>query len=232
MSGKYISSSGVFRVEFCLIVNKNVENLKKRVENRDEFSVNFVLTSYSHSTSREMFGSILRKKVSNDKLANVFINGLLSACQNGFPMVAEFINEDQSFAKCPEVQGEDYDEFTLIVFVGNLSFIESSFEPEQAAEVERLIYEKLAKMYQLSVFDFKRLVKDYRLLIQRLNHPSKNIIYGMSKAIFDKYTLYNFQDEYFRRMQVANPLFLKRMDEIIENFVWDWDVFFKKYKLD
>ena len=54
----------------------------------------------------------------------------------------------------------------------------------------------------------------------------------MSKVIFDKYTLYNFQDEYFKRMQAPNPLFLKRMDEVVENFVWDWDGFFKKYRLD
>ena len=52
------------------------------------------------------------------------------------------------------------------------------------------------------------------------------------KIIFDKYMLYNFQDEYFKRMQAPNPLFLKRLDEIVENFVWDWDVFFKKYRLD
>jgi len=84
----------------------------------------------------------------------------------------------------------------------------------------------------MSVPEFKTLVKDYRSLLSRLNHPSKNTIYGMSKVIFDKYTLYNFQDEYFKRMQAPNPLFLKRMDEVVENFVWDWDGFFKKYRLD
>ncbi|MCH2223438.1 MAG: hypothetical protein MK066_01620 [Crocinitomicaceae bacterium] len=179
-----------------------------------------------------MFGSILKKKVSNDKLANVFINGLLNACENGFPMVAEFINEDPSFVKSPNIREDAHDEFLLIAFVGNIALLESSFDAEQAFEVERCIFEKLSRLYQMSVYDFKTLVKDYRSLIQRLNHPSKNMIYGMSKAIFDKYTLYNFQDEYFKRMQTPNPLFLKRLDELVENFVWDWDAFFKKYKLD
>jgi hypothetical protein len=32
-------------------------------------------------------------------------------------------------------------------------------------------------------------------------------------------------------MQAPNPLFLKRLDEVMANFIWDWDVFFKKYKL-
>ncbi len=179
-----------------------------------------------------MFGSILKKKVSNDKLANVFINGILQSTNDGFPMVAEFINDAPSFIKSPNVDPENHHEFTLILFVGNLAFLEDAFDAEQANDVEQLIYEKLAKVYGMGLYDFKQLMRDYRQLISRLNHPSKNMIYGMSKCIFDKYALYNYQDEYFRRMQVANPLFLKRMDEIVEYFVWDWEVFFKKYKLD
>jgi len=179
-----------------------------------------------------MFGTILRKKVSNDKLANVFINSLFNTIDNGFPVVAEFINDDPAFVKSPSVHPNDNFEFGLIVIVGNISFLESSFDPEQADTIEALVYEKLAKIYEMSVPEFKTLVKDYRSLISRLNHPSKNMIYGMSKAIFDKYILYSFQDEYFKRMQSPNPLFLKRMDEVVENFVWDWDGFFKKYRLD
>lgn len=179
-----------------------------------------------------MFGTILRKKVSDDKLANVFINGIFTTVDNGFPVVAEFINEDPAFVTCPNIDVKNSYEFGLIVTVGNLAFLESAFEPEQADRVEELVYEKLANVFEMSTAEFKQLAKDYRSLINRLNHPSKNMIYGMSKAIFDKYCLYNFQDEYFRRMQAPNPLFLKRMDEVIENFVWDWDAFFKRYKLD
>lgn len=179
-----------------------------------------------------MFGTILRKKVSDDKLANVFINGIFSSVDNGFPVVAEFINEDPTFITSPALAPNQSYEFGLIVIVGNLSFLESAFEPEQADRIENLVFEKLAKVYEMSVEEFKSLIKDTRSLISRLNHPSKNMIYGMSKAIFDKYKLYNYQDEYFRRMMAPNPLFLKRMDEVVENFVWDWDAFFKRYKLD
>jgi len=179
-----------------------------------------------------MFGTILRKKVSDDKLANVFINGIFNTVDRGFPVVAEFINEDQSFVASPNITATSSYEFALIVLVGNLSFLESAFEPEQADRVEALVFDKLAKVYEMTPAEFKSLIKDYRSLISRLNHPSKNMIYGMSKAVFDKYKLYNFQDEYFRRMQSPNPLFLKRMDEVVENFIWDWDAFFKRYKLD
>ena len=68
--------------------------------------------------------------------------------------------------------------------------------------------------------------------IARVNYPSKNLVYGMSKAMFEKYKLNDFQDDYFRRMQAPNPLFLKRMDEVMANFIWNWDAFFKKYKMN
>lgn len=179
-----------------------------------------------------MFGTILRKKVSDEKLANVFINGLFTTIDEGFPVIADFINDDLAFVVSPKIHSKDSYEFSLVIFAGNLSFLESAFEPEQADRVETLVYSKLAKVYQMETSQLKQLMKDYRALMCRLNHPSKNMIYAMSKGIFDKYTLYNFQDEYFKRMQSPNPLFLKRLDEIVENFVWDWDAFFRKYKLD
>ena len=179
-----------------------------------------------------MFGTLLKKKVSDEKLANVVINGLFSSIDNGFPIVAEFINDDNAFVLSPNIPQNNNYEFSLIIIVGNLSFLESAFDPDQASRVELLVYSKLAKAYEMTISEFKQLVKDYKRLICRLNHPSRNMVYAMSKGIFDKYALYNFQDEYFKRMQSPNPLFLKRMDEIVENFVWDWDAFFKKYRLD
>ena len=179
-----------------------------------------------------MFGTILRKKVNDEKLANVFINGLFSSIDDGFPIIAELINEDPVFVSSPQIKPDDSYEFSFIVFVGNIDFIESSFDQEQADRVQKLVHDKLAKVYDMPLADFKKKIEEYKSLMNRLNHPSKNMIYAMSKGVFAKYGLYNFQDEYFKRMQAPNPLFLKRMDEIIENFVWDWDAFFKKYRLD
>ncbi|MFN5912598.1 MAG: hypothetical protein ACK45H_14745, partial [Bacteroidota bacterium] len=118
------------------------------------------------------------------------------------------------------------------IIVGNLSFLESTFESDQAARIEQIIFEKLAKIYGLSDVDFSRLIRDYQNFITRVNHPSKNMVYGMSKAVFYKYQLNEFQDDYFKRMQAPNPLFLKRMDEVMGNFIWNWDAFFKKYRLN
>jgi hypothetical protein len=178
-----------------------------------------------------MLGTLIKRRLSDNQVANIFVNALFEVIDNGFKEVASLINEDPAFVKSPEIQADQDGEFAMIVLVGNLSFLESTFEPEQANAVEKLIFEKLAKIYEMNSEDFSKLIRDYQSFMTRKNHPSKNMIYAMSKAIFHKYDLNNFQDEYFRRMQAPNPLFLKRMDEVVQNFIWDWDAFFKKYKM-
>ncbi len=179
-----------------------------------------------------MLSAILKKKLSDNQVANVFINSIFDSVDNGFLEVAQLINEDIAFVKSPEIGQKDNGEFGLIVIVGNLSFLESTFDADQAGRVEKIVFEKLAKMYDMSEADFCKLIREYQSFISRVNHPSKNMVYGMSKAVFHKYNLNEVQDEYFRRMQAPNPLFLKRMDEIMINFIWNWDAFFKKYKMN
>lgn len=179
-----------------------------------------------------MLGSLIKRKLSDNQVANIFINSIFDTVDNGFKEVAQLINEDVAFISSPSLKENQNGEFALIVIVGNLSFLESTFEAEQAARVEGIIFEKLAKMYEMSTSDFTKLIRDYQSFITRVNHPSKNMIYGMSKAVFHKYDLSQYQDEYFKRMQAPNPLFLKRMDEVMASFIWNWDAFFKKYKLN
>jgi hypothetical protein len=178
-----------------------------------------------------MIRSFLKRKLTDNQLANIFVNGLLEVIDNGFKDVASLINEDPAFESTPNITPESNSEFTLIVIVGNLVTLESSFESDQAFRVEQLIYQKFATIFSMTETSFENLIKEYKNFISRVNHPSKNMLYGMSKAIFHKYNLNDFQDDYFKRMQAPNPLFLKRMDEVMSNFIWDWDVFFKKYKL-
>lgn len=178
-----------------------------------------------------MLGTLIKRRLSDNQVANIFVNALFEVVEKGFQEVALLINEDSAFVKSPEIRDDQDGEFAMIVIVGNLSFLESTFEPEQAHNVEKLIFEKLAKVYGMSIESFTQIIREYQSFISRKNHPSKNMIYGMSKAIYHKYGLNEFQDEYFRRMQAPNPLFLKRMDEVVANFIWDWDAFFKKYKM-
>ena len=178
-----------------------------------------------------MFSTLIKKKLSDNQVANIFINAIFDCVDKGFCEVAALINEDPVFVTSPNINKRASGEFGLIIIVGNLSFLESTFDAEQAANVEKLIFLKLSKIYDMKVDEFEKLIRSYQSFISRVNHPSKNWIYGMSKAIFHKYKLNDFQDEYFKRMRAPNPLFLKRMDEVVCNYVWNWDAFFKKYRI-
>lgn len=178
-----------------------------------------------------MFSSLIKRRLTDNQVANIFINAIFDSVDKGFEEVALLINEDTAFSSSPNININNNREFGLIVIVGNLSYLESNFEAEQTERVEKIIFEKLSKLYAIDVSSFKKLIKEYQSFIARVNHPSKNWVYGMSKAIFYKYKLNEFQDEYFKRMQAPNPLFLKRMDEIMVNFIWNWDAFSKKFKL-
>lgn len=179
-----------------------------------------------------MLGSLLKKKLSDNQLANVFMNGILEMVENGFGEVAQMINEDPAFIHSPGIPETKNGQFSMIVLVANLSSLESTFEVEQAVRVEQLIFNKLGQMMQSDAAEAEQTVREYQKFMQRINHPSKNMVYAMSKAVFFKYELNQYQDEYFSRMQSPNPLFLKRMDAIVGNFLWDWDAFFKKYRIE
>lgn len=212
---------------YKLNVNNFVNNEFSYCGKKQDLTLTFVKISLERNA---MLGSLIKKRLSDNQLANVFVNALFEVVENGFSEVASLINDDHAFVNSPQIKVDQDSEFALIVIVGNLSFLESTFEPDQAHRVEKLIFTRLSEIYGVTETQMISLIREYQSFITRVNHPSKNMIYGMSKAIFHKYKLNDFQDDYFKRMQAPNPLFLKRMDEVVQHFLWDWDAFFKKYK--
>lgn len=178
-----------------------------------------------------MFAGLIKKKLDADKLANVFVNSVLNITDIGFEDLKEMIKEDPAFVTLPDVQSSCADKFLLIVTVGNLKQLHNYFDADEATELRKLIVEKFAKIFDLSVKDMEQLLDQTSSYISQVNHPSKNLLYGMSKAIFHKFDLNKHQEEYFRSLKTPNPLFLKRMDDLMSNFLWDWDQFFKKHKI-
>ncbi|MCH2233003.1 MAG: hypothetical protein MK078_02035 [Crocinitomicaceae bacterium] len=179
-----------------------------------------------------MLGSLIKRKLDADKMANVFVNAFNEVIESGFDEVAEMINEDPAFIDCPQINKNYEDAFLMIVLAGNLRFFEDHFSKQEEIEIKQLIEHKFAAIYDMNAGDFDAILSEYDSFISRVNHPSKNTLYGMSKAVFHKFKLNNFQEEYFKNLNTPNPLFLKRMDDIITNFLWDWEQFFKKHKLN
>ena len=178
-----------------------------------------------------MLSTIFKKKLSDDQLANVFVNGVLDVVDKGFSEVASLIEEDPAFVRKPDLMAASDGHFTMIVIVGNMKYLHDSFSPEQIKSLEPLIFFKMAQTFGMEEGEFMRYYKDYSSFMSRVNHPSKSVLYSMSKGLFHKYKLNAYQDDYFRRLDCPNPLFLKRMDEVMKNFIWNWDAFFRRYKM-
>jgi|TARA_Y100000385_G_scaffold291985_1_gene375319 hypothetical protein len=174
---------------------------------------------------------LTKRKISEEKLAECFTAGILQLVDSGFPEVAQLINEDPEFEIAPAISANAADKFLLIVIAGNLAYVPKLFNSYQDIRLMEGIYNKLSTALNIDKEKLRQLVASYQSYMNRINMPSKNIHYGMSKAVFFKYELNQYQDAYFRKMNAPNPLFLKRMDDIVEHFIWNWEEIKAKYKL-
>lgn len=178
-----------------------------------------------------MFSILRKKRINEDKVANIIINSIFETVDKSFHDVACLINDHPAFEKSPNLTKEDSNHFLFIVICGNINNLSNHFTDEQASKIETKIIEKLAVIFGKSYVELENYLGKFQSYIESINRPSKNFLYGMSKAFFFKYDLNNFQDEYFRNMRTPNPILLKRMDEIFDRFLWDWSVFHEKFKV-
>ncbi len=171
-----------------------------------------------------------KKKLTEDKIANIFVNSILNTVEDTFEDVATAIMADPEFVRQPNIDPTDSDKFLMIVIAGNFNYFSRYFSNTEEQLLKAKITQKLANVFGMNYDEMKNIIASYRDFIYRVNHPSKNTLYGMSKAVFFKYRLGQYQDEYFAKLNAPNPLFLKRMDHIMENYLWNWTAFFNKYK--
>ena len=178
-----------------------------------------------------MFDILFKKKITEDKLADYFVNSLIHLVDSSFEDVSAIINNDPSFVQHPQIAVNNSDEFLMIVIAGNLLYIPNYFNDYQDIRITDQIIRKFAQALGLAHPEMKELVHQYQSYFKKINHPSKNTHYAMSKAVFFKYNLNCFQEEYFKHMQTPNPMFLKRLDDLMANFIWQWDDILNKFKV-
>lgn len=178
-----------------------------------------------------MFTIFGKKKIKEETATNIFINNLLDTVENGFPEIAGIINDSPEFIVSPNISENNSEKFLLIVIAANLLYIPEHFGNHQDDRLLDMIYNQLAKVFDVDRERLEAVIKDYQTYIAKVNHPSKNTLYGISKAIFGKYELNQYQDEYFKNMRSPNPMFLKRLDEAVDCFVWNWNTFKEKYQV-
>lgn len=178
-----------------------------------------------------MFTLFGKKKIQENIAANIFVNTILNTVDNGFAEVVGVINDAPEFITSPRISSADDDQFILIVFATNLLYLPQYLKDYQDERMGSLIISKLAKAFDADEDQLSKVIKNHQCYLKKVNLPSKNIKYAISKAIFGKYQLNQYQDEYFKNMNSPNPMFLKRLDEVMENFLWNWETFLQKHQI-
>lgn len=193
--------------------------------------VNFAYNEEYTSLMISLITRLSKKKITEDQLANAFVNALIDTVQACFPEISSLINEDPDLPKCPNIDQYDDEEFLMIVLVGNIKMLSDNFDHGLQDSLRDKIFEKCAAAFGMETTEFIGKYKEYCEFLNRVNHPSKNTLYAMARGVFYKYNLNLYQADYFRTLNTPNPIFLKRMNELMDLFIWNWQGFFERYKV-
>ncbi len=178
-----------------------------------------------------MLDFLFKKKVTEEKLAKTFVHSLVKMVEDAFSDVADLINHDTTLVRCPNIASDNYDKFMLIVVAGNLKFVPRHFNDYQDIRLMNHIYREFSALLGVTVDEFKAVMLNYQSYFDKVNQPSKNTLYAMSKAVFYKYNLNDYQEEYFKKMNSPNPILLKKLDDIMVNFIWSWEEINENYRI-
>jgi len=169
-----------------------------------------------------MFSALLgKKKLTEEKLCNVLVNHTIETAQAIYPIVAEHIDECPYFERNPEMALKRDDHFLLAIITCNIARLPKICTPGQDKRLAQQLLEKFAQTLGMDTIDLGKEIRSCKSLMSRLNMPSKNIVYGLPRAIFQYYELNPFQEPYFRGMKVPNPLILKELNGLLEPLIWD-----------
>ena len=179
-----------------------------------------------------MLGLFGKKKVDVDKLSNILLNFMVKFADQAYPDMEEIIKKSQEFACIPEIDSEEgKNHFLIICIVGNMSTASLFLSASVHEKLKDKTTQKAANLFDIEKDELSQVLKDYKQFMKRVNHPSKNTIYAMSKGIFHKLNLNQFQEEYFKEQNAPNPMFQKRIDEVMTQSIFNWETFLNKHKI-
>jgi len=179
-----------------------------------------------------MFTKIFgKKKLKEDKLANIFVNSMLQAVDDCFSDIVGLIKESPEFIRVPVIKEGNDSKFLLIVIAANLKEIPKQLDAHQDNRMINMVITKLSSVFDVEFDKLEGILREYQSYLSRVNHPSNNNLYAMSKAVFFKYELGQYQEDYFRNMNSPNPLFLKRLDETMKLFMFNWENTKEQYQI-
>jgi hypothetical protein len=173
-----------------------------------------------------------KKKVKLQSIVDIYCGALDEVISNGFIEIKDFINNNNNLENNPNLKNEDIKWFRIIIFLGNLNHLKSHFEEQEVLKLRNLIIENIFidlndNQKILSVESFLQ----YESYFSDLLIEFSSEIDAMAYAIFEKYNINDFQGTLFKRKNKPNPIFISEMKNLLKHFIWNWDEYLQKNKL-
>lgn len=178
-----------------------------------------------------MFTVFGKRKLKEDKLALYFTTTTIKCAREDFKAIAEMLNSSKVFERSPQLRPNDTHPFLYILLAANLKMLPNHFNKKQLSRIQEYIFNSLSYTLDLEKDQLISTIYDYEKFIDKVNYPSKNILFGISRAVFYKYKLAEYQDEHFKHLGSPNPLIISKLNEMVKPFIWDWERFKNRYVL-
>lgn len=174
-----------------------------------------------------------KKKVKPVTAASIYVIVLQNVINEGFTEIKDFINNNSNLESNPNLNDKDVNWFSNVIFLGNLKNLEIYFEENETVILRSLILDEIHKEYEGNAHHLaiERFL-DYENYFNDLLIKHEFMISAMAHAIFEKYKINDFQGDLFRKKNKPNPVFLTELKNLLSHFIWNWEDYLQKNKLD
>ena len=181
----------------------------------------------------KFFGFSKKKKVKPATTASIYVTLLQNVVSEGFIEIKDFINNNNNLESNPNLNDTDIDWFSNVIFLGNMKNLDLHFEENEVFTLRALILDEIYKDVEvnaqhLAIEKFLEYENYFKELLVRHEFP----IDAMAHAIFEKYKINDFQGDLFKKKNKPNPIFLNELKNLLNHFIWNWDEYLEKNKLD
>lgn len=180
-----------------------------------------------------VFSLFGKKRLSEEHIAKVFVSTINGLAIDTFPILRDYLMDVPELACPPKIKENQMEWFLYIVFSANLYNLRTAFQGDQHDRMRILIIDEfiasLEGKSEDAVLEQINNYEDYIAALDRRENDGLGKIIAL--AIFNKYGLNDCQVEHFQKMNMANPIIIKAMMEITENFIWNWNDILENYKL-
>jgi hypothetical protein len=180
-----------------------------------------------------VFSLFGKKRLKEEYIAQVFVSTINGLALESFPVLKDYLNDVPELKCSPEIKENQIEWFLYIVFSANLYHLKDYFSEDQHNRMRILIIDEFISSLEGRAHDDIlgqiNLYEDYLAGLDR--HQNDGLGKIMALAIFQKYGLNKCQVEHFQKMNQPNPIIIKAISEITDNFIWNWNDLLESYKL-